>query len=81
MKESMGKWYLYSTRWEQDIVIILNIYGDTSISLLFCHHQDTEYDSYEIEMIISLPLFTHKKPKPLWDNNAHTLQNGGIILW
>ena len=40
-KGSTGKLYLYSTKWEKSIVIILHIYGDRSIFLLFNDYQDT----------------------------------------
>ena len=40
----MGKLYPYSTRWEKNVVVILHIYGDLAISLLFYDHQDTEYE-------------------------------------
>ena len=53
-------------------MVILHIYGARAIFLLFCDHQDIESDSCKIEMIISLPIFTHKKiSKALWDNDIH----------
>ena len=40
--------------------MILHIYRARSNYLLFCDHQDTEFESCEIEMSISQPIFTHK---------------------
>ena len=45
IKGSMVQQNRYSTRWEQNIVVVLHIYGALSISLLFCDHQDTESES------------------------------------
>ena len=42
IKGSMGQQYQYSTRREQNIVVILHIYGALYIYLLFYYHQDTE---------------------------------------
>ena len=65
-----------------NIVGILHIYGDRSIFLLFCYHQDTKSESYEIEMSISQPIFTNKNiSKALWGNDIHTIQYGRKILW
>ena len=76
IKGSMGKWYPYSTWWEQKIVEILHIYGGRAISLLFCDHQDTQSESCEIEMNISQPIFAHKKiSKTIWYKDIHTLQD------
>ena len=55
---------------------------DRKISLLLHVHQDTEYESCEIYIRISQPIFTQKRTsKYLWDNDIHALQNGGKILW
>ena len=43
IKGSMGQKYPYSTRWEQNIVAILHIYGARKFFRLFCYHQDTEF--------------------------------------
>ena len=48
IKGSMVQQNRYSTRWEQNIVVVLHIYGALSISLLFYDHQDTESESWEI---------------------------------
>ena len=50
IKGSMGKKYPYSTRWVKTIVGILHIYGALAILLLFCNHQDTEFESQEMEI-------------------------------
>ena len=39
----VGQKYPYSTRWEQDIIGSLHIYGSCAIILLFCDNQDTEF--------------------------------------
>ena len=38
----MGQQCTYSTIWEKNVVVILHIYGEIAILLLFCDHQDTE---------------------------------------
>ena len=69
--------YIYSTRWQKNIVVILHIYGARAILLLFCDHKDTESESREIGMSIYQTIFTHKTiPKALWYNNIHNLQTG-----
>ena len=40
----MGQRYAYSTGWEGKFVVIIHIYGAKSILLLFCVHQDIEYE-------------------------------------
>ena len=63
-------------------MVIIHIYGDRATSLLFCDHQDAEYESCEIQISISKPIFTKKYiPKALWENYIHTLQEGSKILW
>ena len=57
-KGSMIKWYPYSTRWEQNTVAIIHIYEARAIFLLICDNQDTEYETCEIEMSITEPIFT-----------------------
>ena len=44
----MGQLYLYSTKWEKNIVIILHIYGAISIFILFYDDQDTLFTECEI---------------------------------
>ena len=44
----MGQLYQYSTRWGQNIVAIIHIYGAIVIVVLFCDHQDTESESCEV---------------------------------
>ena len=41
LKCSVGQQYPYSTRWEQNIVSILHIYGARAILLIFCDCQET----------------------------------------
>ena len=69
----MGQQYPYFKRLEQNIVVIIHIYGDRAIFVLFCDQQDTESESYEIEISTSQPIFAHNKiPKDVWDKNIHT---------
>ena len=46
--ESMGQWYPYSKKLEENIVIILHIYGAIAIFLLFYDDKDTLSTEYEI---------------------------------
>ena len=39
---------LHSTIGDKNIVVTLNVYGARAIFLLFCDHQDTEYELCEI---------------------------------
>ena len=59
----MVPWYTYSIKWVKNIVVILHIYGARDIFLLFCDHQDTESESWEMEIGVTGPLFTHKNIK------------------
>ena len=45
----MGQKYIFSSRWEKNIVAILHFYGDRAIFLLLWDNQDTEPDLYEIK--------------------------------
>ena len=73
----MGNWYPFPKKWEQNIVVILNIYGARSMFLLFCDHQDTEYESCGIYMSISQPIFTYNKiSNYIWNNNIYSVQYG-----
>ena len=38
----MGKLYQYPTRWENNIVAMIHIYGVRAVILLFLDNQDTE---------------------------------------
>ena len=79
-KGYIGRWYPYSTAWENIIVVIIHIYWAISIILLLCHHQDTELESSEIEIGESGPVLTQKNtPTAIMDNDIHTLQHGRII--
>ena len=58
------------------------MYGALDIFLLFCDHQDTEYEACEIYISISQPIFTHKNiSEYIWINDIHTLRDGEKILW
>ena len=39
---------------------VLHNSGSRAVLVVFCDHQDNEYESCEIEMSISQPIFTHK---------------------
>ena len=41
----MVQQYPYYKRCEKKIVVVLHIYGALDILLLFCDHQDTDYES------------------------------------
>ena len=41
IKEPMRQWYPYSTKWEENIVVILHVYVSRAIFLLFYYDQDT----------------------------------------
>ena len=57
-------------------MVILHIYKDRGILLLFYDDQDTASDQWEIKMITFQVIFTHKNiSKALWNNDIHTLQN------
>ena len=49
----MGQQYTFSTIWEKNIVATIHIYGAKIISLLFCDHQDTEYELCEIHTSVT----------------------------
>ena len=38
----MGQHYTYSTRWKQNIVVVIHIYGARAFCVLVYTHQDTE---------------------------------------
>ena len=42
IKGSMVKYYLYSKKWEKDMVVIIDVYGARAVLVLFCGHQDTK---------------------------------------
>ena len=49
---------------------VLHINGSRAVLLLFCDHQENDYESCETEMSIYQP----KTDKALWDNDIHTVQ-------
>ena len=58
-------------------MVVLHIYGDRAISLLFYDDKDTLSTYCEIEMSIYQLILTYKNiPKTIWDNDIHSLQNG-----
>ena len=48
MKDSMGQWFTYSTKWEKHIGTILHIYGAIAIFILFYDDQDSLSTKCEI---------------------------------
>ena len=60
----MGQQYTYSTRWKQNIVVVIHIYGVRAIFLLYYNHQDTESESQGIKISIAGPIFTQKNQRP-----------------
>ena len=59
-KGSMGQYYPYSIIRERNIGLILHIYADRAIFLLFCVNQDTESELCEIYFIIYQPIVSQK---------------------
>ena len=55
--------YPYPTRWEKNILAIIYSYGARAIFPLFYNNQDTEYETYEIEVSVAGPIFTPKNIK------------------
>ena len=88
-KVSMEQLYPYYTRWGGNILVFLHIFGTVAISLLLCDHQDTESESWGIEMSISQLIFTQKISHPIlekistlykmWENIVVTLHICGAI--
>ena len=48
---------------EENIAEIIHIYGARAISLLFYENKNTESGSWEIEIDVAGPIFTHKNIK------------------
>ena len=44
-------------------MVILHFYGARAIFVLFCNHQDTDYELCEIDIIIYHTIFAHKNIK------------------
>ena len=67
------------------IVAIIHIYGARFIFLLFCDHQDTESDYWEMEISVYGKIFTHKNTKrsmvnqypysTRWEGNSVSILN------
>ena len=56
-------------------MVILHIDGALAIFLLFCDHQDTEYEKQEKGNTVAGPIFTQRKIlKTLCYNYIHNLQ-------
>ena len=47
----------------ENVVEILHIYGGRAIFILFYVNLDTEYESWEIDIGVARPIFTHKNIK------------------
>ena len=54
---------VYSKEYDKTKMIVINIYGDLANSLLFCLHQDTKSDSWEMEIGLSGTIWTYKNTK------------------
>ena len=59
------------------IVAILHIYGVISAYLLFCDHQETDYDEHEMYISISWPVLTQKMYQSIYGKNVSILYNMG----
>ena len=66
IKRSMGKLYPSFSRRDKNIVAILHIYWVQAIFLLFCDHQDTEFESQVMVSGVAGPIFTHKIYKRIY---------------
>ena len=63
-------------------MVVCDINGGLGNLPLFCDHQDTEYELWEIEIGVSGPILTQKKTsKYIQENDIHTLQYGWKKLW
>ena len=71
----MGQIFWYYTRLLGNIVLVLCIYWDLAMLILFCDHQETEYESWDMESGVSWPILIQKNPEALWNNDIHTLQD------
>ena len=54
----MWQWYPYSTKWEENIGVILHSSVDVDISLLIYEDKNTDSNSLELEMSISELILT-----------------------
>ena len=73
IKGAIGQLYTYLTICEKKNVIIIHIYGSRA---LFCDHQDTEYESREMEIGLAGTILTQKKtPKALLVNDIYNPQD------
>ena len=55
----MGQGYPFPTRWVKNFLVVIHIYGARSILLIFCNHQDTEYESQAMEIGVVGPICTY----------------------
>ena len=56
----MGQQCPYSPRWEGLILLILDVLGYRSTLLLFCVHQETESDKWEMQISVPHTISTQK---------------------
>ena len=61
----------------KNVVVIIHIYGDFSIILIFCYHQDTESESCDIELGVAGPILKQKKYQSLYGTTISILYNKG----
>ena len=62
-------------------MVILHIYEDRAIILLFYDHQEHESESQKIDILHLDQYSTRKISKPLWDCDMHITHDGRNILW
>ena len=53
IKGSVEQQYLYYTRQDKNILVVLHIYEDSAIILLFFDHQDTESELCEMDICVA----------------------------
>ena len=62
-------------------VVVLTIYEDKEILLLFCDHQENESESQEIYILHLDQYSTRKISKSLWNCDMHITHDGRKILY
>ena len=54
-------YHIHNLQDGRNIVVVIHFYDSRAIVLLYDDHQDTKYESWEIENIISGPRFAQKR--------------------
>ena len=78
----MGQKYPHCTIFKKHFVVVIYNYGALYIFLLCFDHQDTESESWEMEIGVDGTILTQTNTsKALWDINIHSLQYRSHKLW